>query len=241
MLFALALLLSSMALGSPLPWAVHAPVAAQPQPLAAPDCAAHPARTPLECGCDKITAPPHYNLTFTTSAGDFTVQVERAVAPIGADRLYAMSKCGDYLGASHEKGNEGGFFRVVPGFVVQWGISGLPAVSQAWESLVLPNEAKPSSLSNVRGTLAYAAEQDASGMACNRTTQIFVNFGDNSRLDALGFSVIGKIAEADMAGVVDKLNAKWGEQPDQDQIYAQGNAYLQKSFPGLSYALSTHL
>jgi len=150
-----------------------------------------------------------------------------------------MSSCGDYLGGSTEVGNENAFFRVVPGFVVQWGISGSPSVSQAWENLVLANDS-PNRLSNVRGTLAYAAEQDAAGQACNRTTQIFVNFGDNSRLDKLGFTPVGVISEADMK-VVDALVSKWEQEPDQDAIYAQGNAYLAKNFPGLSYANRTAL
>jgi len=204
-----------------------------------PDCRRYPALTPVECGCDTAKAPSTYGLTFHTTKGPFTVRVDRSDAPIGADRLYSMAKCG-YLGNDEVTGNEGGFFRVVPGFVVQWGISGNTSVSGPWENLIIPND-KPNKLSNIRGTLSYAAEQDQAGMAVNRTTQIFINFADNSRLDALGFTPIGVISEADMSSVVDKINAKWGEQPDQDEIYARGNAYLQKTFPGLDYAQNISL
>lgn len=199
-----------------------------------PDCRKYPALTPVECGCDTAKGPATYALTFHSTKGPFTVNVDRADAPIGADRLYSMARCG-YLGNDEVNGNEGGFFRVVPGFVVQWGISGNTSVSGPWENLIIPND-KPNKLSNIRGTLSYAAMQDQAGMAVNRTTQIFINFADNSRLDALGFTPIGVISEADMANVVDKISAKWGEQPDQDAIYAQGNAYLKKTFPGLDYA-----
>lgn len=228
-------LAACLAAPHPAPWALHPRRAAAAPAAPTPDCAHHPARSPIACGCATKTAPPHYNLTFATTAGAFSVRVARAHAPLGADRLYAMSACGDYLGASAERGNENAFFRVVPGFVVQWGISGQPGVSQAWEGLVLENDA-PNGLSNVRGTLAYAAEQDAAGHACNRTTQVYLNYGDNSRLDALGFTVIGVV---DDMTAVDAIVAKWGQQPDQDTIYSQGNAYLAASFPGLTYVNST--
>jgi peptidyl-prolyl cis-trans isomerase A (cyclophilin A) len=218
------------------PWALRRGLQAAPAPSAPPpDCARHPARSPVACGCAASRAPPHFNLSFATTAGAFSLRVARADAPLGADRLHALSACGDYLGASLERGNENAFFRVVPGFVVQFGISGAPAVSQAWEGLVLANDA-PNKLSNVRGTLAYAAEQDAAGRACNRTTQVYINYADNSRLDALGFTVIGVVD--DMAAV-DAIVAKWAQEPDQDEIYSQGNAYLARSFPGLSYINST--
>ena len=228
---------SSAASGSFVHSLSRSTAAVAPGHLSAPDCKRHPALTPVACGCDKLVAPAHFNLTFHATMGDFTVRVTRSDAPIGADRLYAMSICGDYLGASAERGNEGSFFRVVPQFVVQWGIGGLPAVSGAWENLVLDNDA-PNKLSNTRGTLSYAAEQDAAGQACNRTTQLFINYADNSRLDALGFTVVGTVSEQDMAAL-DRVVARWGQEPDQDLIYSQGNAYLAKSFPGLSYTNST--
>ena len=185
-----------------------------------------------------MKGPASYNLAFITTQGTFTVSVNRADAPIGADRLYSMAFCG-YLGADSVPGNDNGFFRVVPGFVVQWGIGGNTTVSQAWENLIIPNDVTKR-LSNVRGTLSYAAEQDSEGKACNRTTQIYINFADNSRLDSLGFTPVGTISEADMS-VVDKISSKWGQTPDQDQIYAQGNAYLLKNFPGLDYVKATKL
>ncbi|RYG55786.1 hypothetical protein EON66_04460 [archaeon] len=93
-------------------------------------------------------------------------------------------------------------------------------------------------LSNVRGTIAYAAAMDANGVAVNRTTQVYINYGNNSRLDSMGFTPFGIISEADMA-IVDAINAAYGEEPDQDSIYAQGDAYLSANFPGLDYITAT--
>jgi len=202
-----------------------------------PDCKLFSALYPVECGCTTLKAPASFSIQFSTTIGNFTVGVIRDDAPIGADRLFGMASCG-YLGANTISGNENGFFRVLSGFVVQWGIAGNVSVSGPWENLIIPND-KPNRLSNVRGTLAYAAEQDSAGKACNRTTQLYINFGDNSRLDALGFTPIGKISEEDMSAVVDKINPKWGQNPDQDSIYELGNSYLQSNFPGLDYAKAT--
>ena len=128
-------------------------------------------------------------------------------------------------------GNANGFFRVVPGFVVQFGIAGLPAVSGPWQNLNIKDDKVI--LSNIRGTIAYA---DAG--ADTRTTQVYINFANNSRLDADGFTPFGVISEEDMK-IVDTIYAGYGQDPDQDTIYAQGDAYLKKSFPKLDYILTT--
>jgi peptidyl-prolyl cis-trans isomerase A (cyclophilin A) len=121
---------------------------------------------------------------------------------------------------------------------VQFGIAGNPAVSGPWENLVIAND--PVIMSNVRGTIAYAAEQDAAGQAVNRTTQVYINYADNSNLDPLGFTPFGVVV-GDGMKVVDKINAKWSQDPDQDSIYAQGDAYLEKNFPGLDYIVKTYV
>jgi homoserine O-acetyltransferase len=95
------------------------------------------------------------------------------------DRFYSLAKCG-YYSNDTLPGEAAGFFRVVPGFVTQWGIGGIPRVSQAWESANIDDE--PRVLSNVRGTVAYAASMNASNLAVNRTTQVYVNLVDNCKL-----------------------------------------------------------
>jgi peptidyl-prolyl cis-trans isomerase A (cyclophilin A) len=95
-------------------------------------------------------------------------------------------------------------------------------------------------LSNVRGTLAYAAASDASGQAVNRTTQLYINYGNNSRLDASGFTPIGVVQGKGMA-VVDAIYSGYGEDPDQDSIYAEGDAYLASNFPKLGYVTAAYV
>lgn len=144
--------------------------AASAASAAAPDCAAHPLLSPGAC-CN-ATAPATFDITFATTIGPFTVHVERKDAPIGADRLYNLA-ARHAFDSTGEGDNNAGFFRVVPNFVIQWGIPGNTSVSAAWESAVIAND--PVVLSNVRGTLAYAAESDAQGQAYGRTTQLYIN------------------------------------------------------------------
>ena len=169
-------------------------------------------------GCD-LTAPATFSVLFATGVGNWTVAVNRTAAPLGVDRFYSLVKCKYFDGD--------GFFRVVPGFVTQWGINGNPAVSAQWENANIKDD--PVLMSNVRGTIAYA---DAGPNT--RTTQVYVNLGNNARLDPMGFTPFGTISDSDMV-VFEKIYAGYGEQPDQDQIYAQGNAYLKKDFPKLTF------
>jgi len=164
----------------------------------------------------KAQAPDVYKVKFTTSKGVFVAQVTRAWSPLGADRFYNLVKNGFYDGA--------GLFRIVPGFVVQFGISANPAVSKAWKTAKIQDD--PVTQSNHRGYLTFAT----SG-ANTRTTQLFINLVDNGRLDSMGFSPFGQIIEG--MEVVDKLNAEYGEQPDQGRIESEGKMYLQQSFPRL--------
>lgn len=201
---------------------------------AAQDCSVHPLLNPTVC-CTK-TSPKAWNATFVTSVGAFTVYVERAWSPLGADRFFNLIDYHYFDTVTEGTGNAAGMFRVVPNFVTQYGIAGEPAVSAAWANLVIDND--PVILSNIRGTLAYAAVQDANGNACNRTTQVYINLGDNSQLDALGFTPIGSITPADMK-IVDAIYAGYGQNPDQDLIYSQGDSYLLTNFPDMTFVRNT--
>jgi peptidyl-prolyl cis-trans isomerase A (cyclophilin A) len=167
-------------------------------------------------------APDTYKVKFTTTQGDFVVEVTRAWAPLGADRFYNLVKNGFYTDAS--------FFRVISGFMVQFGLSAKPAISAVWSRAPLPDD--PVTQSNKRGYITFATAGPNS-----RTTQVFINFGDNSRLDSEGFAPFGQVTEG--MGVVDKLYSGYGEGapqgsgPDQSQIEAKGKAYLDADFPKL--------
>lgn len=157
-----------------------------------------------------------------TSKGTVVVQLNRAWAPIGVDRFYQLVQSGFFTDAR--------FFRVLPGFVVQFGISGDPVVTQAWEGKDLMDE--PVTQTNRRGTLTYAKT-----MAPNtRSTQLFINLADNPNLDGMGFSPIGEVVEG--MEIIDQLFAGYGENPDQSLINLEGNAYLTRQFPNLDFIRS---
>jgi len=164
------------------------------------------------------TAPANFRVELETSRGPIEIEVIRAEAPIGADRFYNLVKSGYFQGAS--------FFRVVPGFVVQFGLAADPAVTKAWKKSIADD---PVRTANRRGTLAFATTPSPN----SRTTQLFINLGDNRKLDQMGFAPFGRIVRG--MDTVDRLYAEYGESPDQDLIEAQGNAYLTKDFPLLDY------
>jgi peptidyl-prolyl cis-trans isomerase A (cyclophilin A) len=170
------------------------------------------------------TAPAAFQAKFTTTKGAFVVQVNRAWAPLGADRFYNLVRAGFYTDAA--------FFRVISGFMAQFGISAQPEVSQAWTPAKIPDD--PVTQSNTRGRITFATAGPNT-----RTTQLFINFGDNSRLDNLGFAPFGEVTEG--MEVVDQIYAGYGEQPDQSSIRSQGKAYLDASFPMLDRILSATL
>ncbi|MBI2223282.1 MAG: peptidylprolyl isomerase [Acidobacteria bacterium] len=169
------------------------------------------------------TAPATYKVRFDTTAGPFLVEVQRAWAPHGADRFYNLVKNGFY--------DDARFFRVISGFMVQFGIHGDPAVSAVWQGARLPRD--PVKQSNKRGYITYAmgASPDT------RTTQVFINFADNSNLDSMGFAPFGRVVSG--MDVVDKIYSDYGEGaprgrgPGQGRIQMEGNAYLAKEFPKL--------
>ena len=144
--------------------------------------------------------------------------------PKGADRFYNLVKA-HYLDGAR-------FFRVIPGFMAQFGLAGDPAVSKTWD---VPIQDDPVKASNVRGALTFAA----TGAPNSRSTQLFINFGDNSRLDSQRFAPFGKV----VSGMenVDQIYSGYGESPDQGRIEAEGNAYLDKEFPRLDYIKTARL
>ena len=172
-------------------------------------------------------APATYAVKFTTTKGTFVVTVHRAWAPRGADRFYNLVKAHFY------DGNE--FFRVVPGFVVQWGISGFPAVSKVWQNAKIKDD--PVKKSNVVGTISYAATI----LPNSRTTQVFINLTDNSNLDTQDFAPFGRVTTG--LSVLQHLYAGYDDDPtrDQSQIASQGNAFLKKHFPKLDAVITARI
>jgi peptidyl-prolyl cis-trans isomerase A (cyclophilin A) len=170
----------------------------------------------------KEKAPGVYRAKFTTTKGDFVVEVNRASAPLGADRFYNLVKYKFYDGAS--------FFRVLPGFVAQFGISSRPEIAKLWAGATIPDD--PVTQSNQRGTLSFATAGPNT-----RTTQVFINFANNTPLDKMGFAPFGKLVEG--MDVVDSLYSGYGEGaptgqgPDQGRITNEGKAYIDKNFPHL--------
>jgi peptidyl-prolyl cis-trans isomerase A (cyclophilin A) len=166
----------------------------------------------------KAKAPEVFKAQFTTTKGDFTVEVHRDWAPIGADRFYNLVKNGFY--------NDASFFRVVPGFVAQFGMSASPAVNKAWQNASIKDDQVK--VGNKRGNLVFAAMQ----IPNSRTTQIFINFKDNVALDTQGFAAFGTVLDG--MDVVDRLYSGYGDNgPDQGLISTEGKAYLDKNFPKL--------
>jgi len=167
-------------------------------------------------------APDVFKTRFDTTKGAFVVEVRREWAPNGADRFHELVTTGFY--------NEARFFRVVPGFVVQWGINRDPKVAEAWRDKSIADD--PATQSNVRGFITFATRGPNS-----RTTQLFINLADNARLDAMGFSPFGKVIEG--MDIVDQLYSAYGETPQQQLIETQGNDYLKSQFPQLDYIKTT--
>ena len=169
-------------------------------------------------------APATYKARFDTSKGVVVIQVTRAWAPNGADRFYNLVKNGFYDNVR--------FFRVISGFMVQFGINGDPALSAKWREANIKDD--PVRQHNTRGMITFATAGPNT-----RTSQVFINFADNNALDGMGFAPFGKVVSG--MDVVDKLYAGYGEGaprgrgPDQGRLQSEGNAYLAKSFPKMDY------
>ncbi|MGD1210880.1 MAG: peptidylprolyl isomerase [Candidatus Acidiferrales bacterium] len=164
----------------------------------------------------KAKAPDVFQVKFATTKGDFVVQVTRAWAPLGADRFYNLVQHGFY--------NDACFFRIVPNFVVQFGLSGDPAVNKVWQNANIKDD--PVTQSNRPGYLVFATAGPNT-----RTTQLFINLGNNAGLDGQGFAPFGVVTSG--MDVVQKLYSGYGERPDQHAITTQGKAYIEKNFPNI--------
>jgi peptidyl-prolyl cis-trans isomerase A (cyclophilin A) len=169
-------------------------------------------------------APDSYRASFETSKGTFVVEVRRDWAPNGADRFYNLVKNGFY--------NDVRFFRVIKGFMVQFGINGDPKVAAPWREARIPDD--PVRQSNRRGFITFATAGPNT-----RTTQVFINFDNNAGLDRQGFAPFGQVVSG--MNIVDALYADYGEGapsgrgPEQGRVQREGNAYLAKDFPRMDF------
>ena len=168
-------------------------------------------------------APPKFGVAVETTEGTFVLEIERPLAPRGVDRFYGLVRAGYF--------DDSRFFRVVPGFIAQFGIPGAPAIAQLWKDRAFADDSVRTS--NVRGTIAFAMTGPNT-----RTTQLFVSLADNSRLDAQGFSPLGRVVEG--MDVVDRLYGGYGESAGggmragkQARMMSEGNAHLDRDYPNL--------
>ena len=170
-------------------------------------------------------APDKFQVKFDTTAGEFILDISRDLSPHGVDRFYNLVRIGFY--------DDCRFFRVVPGFVAQFGMNGDPEVQQVWSNANMPDD--PVTESNKIGYITYAKTNAPN----SRSTQLFINLTDNARLDAMGFAPFGRVAVG--MDVVNDLYAGYGDGPpsgsgpNQGQIMAEGNAYLSSKFEKLDY------
>jgi peptidyl-prolyl cis-trans isomerase A (cyclophilin A) len=187
-------------------------------PVKAPAAAAGSLLNPASL---KATAPATFKAEFVTTKGNIVIEVHRDWAPLGADRFYNLIKGGFFTDVA--------FFRAISGFMVQFGISGDPKVAAAWDHANIKDD--PVKGSNKRGMITYAMAGPNT-----RSTQFFINFGNNASLDSQGFAPFGEVVEG--LDVVDKLYTGYGEMaeaggrgPSVDKLSHEGKAYLDKSFP----------
>jgi peptidyl-prolyl cis-trans isomerase A (cyclophilin A) len=172
-------------------------------------------------------APATYKANLDTSKGAIVITVHRDWAPVGADRFFNLVKNGFY--------DDVRFFRVIPGFMAQFGIHGNPAVAAAWRPAQIKDD--PVKQTNKRGYVTFATAGPKTS-----TTHLFINFGDNAGLDKQGFAPFGEVTTG--MDVVDKIYSGYGEGaprgkgPDQGRTQSEGNAYLTKEFPRLDYIKS---
>ncbi len=178
----------------------------------------------------KETAPEWFAAEFETTRGRFVVTIHRDWAPLGADRFHSLIESGFFAGVR--------FFRVIKGFMAQFGISPDPRTAAVWRVRRIDDD--PVLASNTRGRVSFATAGPGT-----RTTQLFINLVDNSRLDSMGFAPVGEVTEG--MDVVDSLFSGYGEGapsgrgPAQDRIQAEGNAYLEREFPDLDAVLGARI
>jgi peptidyl-prolyl cis-trans isomerase A (cyclophilin A) len=171
-------------------------------------------------GSLKETAPDVYKVRLDTSAGVVVIEVHREWAPLGADRFYNLVKNGFY--------DDSRFFRVLSGFMAQGGMNGNPDIQKAWARATIPDDKVTQS--NARGYVTFAKTAAPN----SRSTQFFINYRDNSRLDGQGFAPFGEVVSG--MDVVDGFYS-YGEDdvPDQERITEEGNEYLQRAYPKLDF------
>jgi len=161
-----------------------------------------------------------FDVTLATGKKDsFDLEIQPEWAPLGAARFKELVDAEFFTSVR--------FFRVLPGFMAQFGIHGKPEISSTWRDRKLTDD--PVAMSNKRGYISFATSGTDS-----RTTQMFINYGENANLDGMGFSPFGKVLGTGM-DVVDQIFSGHGESPDQGRIQSEGNTYLKKTFPKLSY------
>ena len=163
-------------------------------------------------------APETFKVKFDSSVGPFVVEVHRAWAPNAADHFYTLVKNGFY--------DEARFFRVVPNFMVQFGINADPAVQTKYRGTIKDDPVKES---NKKGYVTFAQTSAPN----SRSTQIFINFKDNAFLDSQRFAPFGQVTSG--MDNVEKITAQYGEKPNQGSIQSEGNKYLNAQFPKLDY------
>ena len=169
-------------------------------------------------------APDSFRVAFTTNKGAFVVEATRAWSPNGADRFYALARSGFF--------DENRFFRVIPGYIAQFGINDQKKVNESWDDKPLPDD--PPRESNARGTLVFTSSGPNT-----RSHQLFINLKDNPKLDAQGFVPFGRVVSG--MGVVDSLYDDYGDTPQQQMIQALGNNYLLRMFPKLDYITTARI
>ena len=176
-------------------------------------------------GCSSTGGvPAQYKVKLETSKGDVVIEVTREWSPLGADRFHELVKTGVF--------DDARFFRVVPGFVVQFGLKGDPAVDAKWSDANIQDD--PPSQSNTPGTISFATRGPNT-----RSSQLFINLGNNASLDSMGFTPFGRVVEG--MSVVTSLHSGYGDGPpggmgpDQSRIKSDGNAYLKRDFPQLDF------
>jgi peptidyl-prolyl cis-trans isomerase A (cyclophilin A) len=205
--------------------------AAPPPPPVASGPAVHHTASDLDPTNAVAKAPEVFAARFSTTRGDFVVEVHRAWAPHGADRFYNLVKIGFF--------DDTRLFRAIDGFMVQFGLNGDPEVSARWRDANIPDD--PVTQSNLRGVMTFAQASSPN----SRSTQVFVTYGNHPRLDQSGFAPFGKVISG--MDVVDSFYKGYGEGapegngPNQGAIQEKGNAYLDRDFPKLDRILSTHL
>jgi cyclophilin family peptidyl-prolyl cis-trans isomerase len=176
-----------------------------------------PAKVPLK-------DPNVFTVRFETTKGNIDIECHKDWAPLGTARFRELVESGYFDGAR--------FFRVVPGFVVQFGIAANPLITAKWEGTEIKDD--PVQQSNTRGMVSFATAGPNT-----RTTQLFINLGDNPRLDNMGFSPIGRVVRG--MGAVDMIDSRYGEQPQQPRVEEEGEQYLSSQFPYLDKIVSARV